>query len=653
MRESFKQFTELCTRPLADDPTLRMEIGRELENHLEDACEEELADGRAESEAEAEENAKKRFGEPEELAGSLLDANFSRLKLRARIRSIIKIALVPAILIGLLCCLDLRTLSGLILLNTLGNGPRLLAPGSVHEKIFHSVIDGDMDNLNEKEKNWVWSYFTPWSSEGWREMEKARYESRPDSKMFTADYALALVNPEQKQDEATRAELSKLIAHGRRIDPDNALYDYLEAAEAIADGVSFQKTKDSRTPGKTLWRPVLKDRTALERGMKIYLAGLQKPFVDSRVMDIRNTISLRLSRKDDFLSLMENTMLNESTKLAYSKLSFLDLVGKMNRNCILYGETLAQEGKTEEARVYLESWRKFIPQMLEHNSDSLLEVTIYYGFINDYLASAQKLGNHTEAEKLARINQIVTKWRKQRDPNRKNYLKYAGLLSSIQLPVLGKEVAIDNLAPERKLSYLSGDLVGLGALGLWKTWNILFLAVMVLFYFLAGRRPFLLLLPWKSYRRILIWGILVPIAVYLTYTNIDALGGRNLSIPINLGRFGLGLFALVFIFPMIYESLFLRELKKQATVLGFPKGKLPVTTRYFNLLCAMAAFLLIAGGILRPLLATECRRALEEDTIFSTQYDSCKPEMDDIAMLAGRLRLAIDSTDYAENSAKN
>lgn len=73
MKEQLKAFTRLCTRSLSGDPALRLEIGRELETHLEDAYDEERCDGKTET--EAEEFAKKRFGEPEELAQSLLDAN--------------------------------------------------------------------------------------------------------------------------------------------------------------------------------------------------------------------------------------------------------------------------------------------------------------------------------------------------------------------------------------------------------------------------------------------------------------------------------------------------------------------------------------------------------------------------------------------------
>ena len=81
---TFKTFIATCTRSLADDEAMRREVSFELNSHLEEAYEEELS--RAESPEEAAEMAKKRFGQPEELAVQLLNANIKRFSFRARMR---------------------------------------------------------------------------------------------------------------------------------------------------------------------------------------------------------------------------------------------------------------------------------------------------------------------------------------------------------------------------------------------------------------------------------------------------------------------------------------------------------------------------------------------------------------------------------------
>ena len=104
---TFKTFIATCTRSLADDEAMRREVSFELNSHLEEAYEEELS--RAESPEEAAEMTKKRFGQPEELAVQLLNANIKRFSFRARMRRLLKIFIIPLLILGVILCIDLRT----------------------------------------------------------------------------------------------------------------------------------------------------------------------------------------------------------------------------------------------------------------------------------------------------------------------------------------------------------------------------------------------------------------------------------------------------------------------------------------------------------------------------------------------------------------
>jgi len=629
MKEQFQTFAQLCTRSLADDPALRLEVEQELEGHLEDACEEEQSEGKSES--EAEDQAKKRFGEPEELAQSLLDANRRKLKLRARIRLAAKIALIPVILIGLALCIDLRTLTGISLL--ISPGRSLASPNTWQEKLFLANITHDINRLHEKDQKSIRNFLQPWTPGKKSLWQKERYETNPDSRAYTAAYALSQFSSEVHWTDEERANYLRLLEHGRRIDPDNALYDYLEANLVTITALNMEKKKQ-------VWHYTVEDRAALDRGMKLYLAALEKPFVNTYSMEMPAEVRRLLNPRKDFFGLLERINIYANTPLP-----FVAQMRAINRKSMVYGEILLKEGKTAEAEKYLHSWRKFIPQQQKYNSNTLIEVLVCYGCIGVYLDSAQKRGDTVEAEKLNRISAILRDWKAQKSSNNHNILKHGGILSGIYLPALKEEIPVREFEPERKLSYLVGDLGSLALLSLFLTTLIIIFGIGLLMSRVAGHRPFLLFLPLKSYRKILIFGILIPIGIFLLYTHIDLLGGRDLSVQMNLLRWFLGVVGIVFVFPLFFEHIFLRELKKQGKRLGFRNGKLPFATNCLNRVFAFAVLLLVTGCILRPLLVWECRRYIARDGLFGTDTGYSQVELRVANQLNSKLADAIAAAD--------
>ena len=78
-----------CTRLLSDDPELLQENRTELRSHLLAARDALTSEGT--SQAEAAETACRQFGDSEEVAQALLQADFPRLKLRSKIRLFIRL----------------------------------------------------------------------------------------------------------------------------------------------------------------------------------------------------------------------------------------------------------------------------------------------------------------------------------------------------------------------------------------------------------------------------------------------------------------------------------------------------------------------------------------------------------------------------------
>ncbi len=638
MKEQFQSFTQLCTRSLADDPALRLEVEQELKGHLEDACEEERSEGKSES--EAEDQAKKRFGEPEELAQSLLDANRRKLKLRARIRLAAKIALIPAILIGLALCIDLRTLAGISLMfnSKLFSPP----PNSWQESVFLAITTHDIDRLDKNDQEFVRYFLQSWTPGKKSPWEKKQYEKDPENRIFTANYAMSLIPAEKNHwTDKERANYLRVLEHGRRIDPDNALYDYLEADFAIRSALKWEKIEHGiGQKKKTDWNYTVEDRAAFDRGMKLYLAALNKPFVNTYSMEAPTEVHRLLNPENDFLGLLERIIVYSNTPLY-----FLNRTRELSRRSVAYGEILLKEGKTAEAEKYLHSWRKFIPQQQKYDSNTLIEVLVYYACIGVYLDSAQKRGDTVEAEKLNRISSIYQAWKAKEDSNNDNIRNHGGIFSGTLLPMLKERIPVKELEPERKLTYLVGDLIALACLSLLLTVLIVTLGIGVLVSYFIGHHPFLLPFPLKSGWRILLFGVLIPIGIFLLYTHFDILGGRDLSIQANPLRWGLGVIGIVFVFPFVFGAIFMRELKKQGKRLGFRKGRLPFATTSLNMLYAFAALLLVTGCILRPLLAWECRYRLTQDRLINTAKGFTQLENQVTAELNQKLADAIAAAD--------
>ena len=103
---------QAATYRFRPDAELQAEIARELRAHLEDAVAAARADGM--DEAQAEEAAVRAFGDPEEVAERLWQANRRRMRLRAMAKWTGRLVLMPAgILLALWLCSAIGEVEGL------------------------------------------------------------------------------------------------------------------------------------------------------------------------------------------------------------------------------------------------------------------------------------------------------------------------------------------------------------------------------------------------------------------------------------------------------------------------------------------------------------------------------------------------------------
>lgn len=632
MKKSFTSFVETCTRPLADDVAMRLEVEQELEGHLEEAYEEECTLNH--SDQEAQELAIKRFGDPEELSQSILLANLKKFTCRARIKRIIKIATIPFLLIGILLAVDLRMVKSFLMLDMFSD---YNSTSSWHDlrdytlKLFHKY---DLRNVPEEKKQLVYQYLNIEKVEP-EEFAKKLYESNVDNPVYTAFYARELTNRLSNNLSNTKItpelqtqidEFNSIIKNGRRIDPENALYDYLECHIALLPTMLFEYKTKSHLDNPKVFEPTFDvtifDRAALDNAMKLYLAGLNKPFLKNYNLEIPQEVYSLVNPQNDYCGMLERVNI-----FSRALLSNLNMNRQLGLKVIFYGKTLDKEGKKSESEQYLQSWNKYLSQLTANNSSTLIEVLFYHRIAKAFQESATKLGNTAETNKLAQVCTPIDSWREKKDPNNKNIKIYAGIMSAMFIPVLKEEIPIEEFTADRLGTYLNFDLMLLSIFSLFITLLVFVYAIILGVNFLRGKYPFFIFMSKKSYLKILLLGIIVPLSVWYIYNHIDFLGGRNMSILANMPRILFGQGFLLFGLPLIFYLVCWRELKQYEKLLGFARGKIPIATYCLNMLIFLIGLLVITSGILRPLLKSEAKYYAARDQILNSKSTfSCLEE---------------------------
>ncbi len=133
---------------------------------------------------------KKRFGQPEELAVQLLNANIKRFSFRARMRRLLKIVVIPLFLAGIILCLDLRFWGGLVVFDHAGGGSWGIPP--VIDELLIDLIYPEELRSTSPAKELLASQFA--GTDHVDELKNAAelYKFDPANKIYTAYYAQLL-----------------------------------------------------------------------------------------------------------------------------------------------------------------------------------------------------------------------------------------------------------------------------------------------------------------------------------------------------------------------------------------------------------------------------------------------------------------------------
>ena len=604
------EFSGLCTKSLSDDAELCQQVKNELLGHLEDAFEEEQ---KSVPEQEALQNAMRRFGDPEELASQLAESNAKRLSLPARIRRAARWLFLPLLVFGVLLCIDIRgIMSSTALLN------------SVRKRTWFNWDVGLKTRKLSEEEQLLFDYH--YGRGNRLEILSSLYEKHSDDPMICAIFAQELSLAADRQPDACHAKLSEVLANGRRIDPTNPLYDYLECLtlmreallpqtggkSAIIDDINEHGNLELAMASISFDRvKKVFDQNKLDSAIDIYLQALVKGPIKTYTAELLKNVQGMLKIKNDLLGGMH--LIDAASR---ERLLFRSAFKNISKGIILYCDLLHHDGDNARAVSLLATWRTYFTQYLGGENTHLVDLIGGIRLAGDYLECAKRLGASDEIAALTAVGEIRREMVKatQTQGFFHQFHQEGGLLTwgTPPYPIEGENIA--EWTVERRL-----EATTFGTLYLCLACFVLLLAI-ALFGFhalvmrLLGRRPFLFILPKRAYTALLLKGILLPSLIFLVISHFILAANA---------RWGLGFVAnqllpaiyLCVLWPLYYGVNSHRVLTAWMNSIGAMTHHAFRASRSLNMLCCLTVLLLAIGCILRPISALRQRYYARRETL--------------------------------------
>ena len=598
MDNCFDKYLLECTRGLSGDPGLRQQVIQELGGHLE----EHIAAGLSHA------DALKRMGDAEDVGRELTAANQWRLGKRANLRRLLWCLLGASLIAGVVLCVDWRLIEWYALRESLFSKPSTAGVQGLASRFDAPLrVDADEDDrLLAKVYRGVMRADHAALCTTFAEL----CARNPQDKCYASARLVAvLATPRAWRLEHTE-EVSAALAAGRAADPENALYDYAEAWW-IGSKEGLWGRRDVTFPRE------LDPARRSEKAARLYAGCRPEAWSDmSRLVRAGLSKELRYDRAE-FLRRLAQAMPPAKGELAGIFQEYR-LTMANNQPCLSILLRIGQWMRVEAARpgadaAWGQEWRRFLPQILRSHGGDDLALLCFRSHAEEELLAAKARGDEQSMKELSRIIKAEHDFRLKRMCNLWAYKR--GLLPFFPH---GGEYADEAVRPECELNLLVLDK---GALALFYTGGIVWMLCLALHFLLMWLRgmgePFLVVMPWRNWLRLALYGTLPPLLVYLLWNELDLLHGRAAVKfdPWTLGtilRYLLGCCWLWVAPPLWFGWVRRRELKRAATQEGFPDGRLPATSRALHALVCTAFLLAATGLALFPLQRSSERRLAQQ-----------------------------------------
>ncbi len=388
---------------------------------------------------------------------------------------------------------------------------------------------------------------------------------------------------------------AEIVAKLRKLDPQNGCTDYLQAA------IYAQKAGKLNFDGEKR-KFELTDRAALEKAVHFYLLALQKPYVRFYSMERPSQVIDIMSIPHDPTGTVQRIGLYARALLPH--LTHLRFLASAVTH---YAEILDREGKKDESRKLLASGRDFVLHWAKDNSDTLIEGLVYYAVIGIFHESAKTLNDTKMIALYGKVVDEHNRWKNLKDQTGTLAVRYGGILSAMVLPALKSEIEIERFTPERKLTYLVFDRFALAGFAFLVVVVILFLSFCAAVGKLYGNEVRRVQFSGGAWARIILVGMILPIAVFILFSGNDSISGRSLSL--NFNKQGLIISSVLLVFMWEWLSIILRIEIRNA-------GEVNFVSCCFSKILPYALLLFLTGAILSTYFEIEEIYYCRKDTLF-------------------------------------
>ncbi len=390
------------------------------------------------------------------------------------------------------------------------------------------------------------------------EQQRAIWEAHPENRVYLGNYITALVAFGGPEDSLSLEFYRGELAAARKIEPDNARFDFLEASRLMDTAATIDienAGKDETGKPKHEYALEVHDRDQLDQAMALVRQGLGKPYMRRYADDMLQERLAVLGTPLRFVDLVQRTALAASTLLP--DLAKFKMLSRASR---LYAGLLISEGKNDQAAPYLDAWRT-IARDLAEDSFTLIDLLVVNAIIKEAETSVpplyRQIGQEPEAERVAAYAALIAKpvsdWRERRAQtektkppsaeqvaNEKALVERAGVLAAMLLPALGTWPDVREYEAGRMLEYtVFTEVLVAAIIGL-------LLAVMFVSFLLALRwrrsdassAPISLgaLLDMWTILRILLIGVVFPLVVFFLVTRCLPWSGHHFSVRVAMPK---------------------------------------------------------------------------------------------------------------------
>jgi hypothetical protein len=531
----FEAVIEQATRRLRMDRELRMEVGHELRTHLEDSAAAFAAGG--DDEAKAMEQAVKALGDPEDLAQRLWTANRGRLRLRAVAWWGLRLTLLPACVVAIVMFMFANFTTSWMY-SSVRTGPDMPAPNWAER--YREKLKEKMTPRQEL------IFFGDETAETELGRWRGLRDAYPESALYQLHYISVFLQQKlAKGEPEVVEELFEELERGRRLEPENGVYDLLEAAvwfrragewkEDESRSLMFIRHYDGEMEESHPGVFVTRDEAALTEAVAAFGRAVGKPYITMHALEM---LEHRVAQLPPAVSITDylhrvgaavNTLL---PTLGYEREVAWAVSGR--------AQVLAEEGKREEALALLDDVEVFSAKRAA-SSEALMELLVAQAvrvlalhsraFVYQALGDAEAQEEAVEASNR-QAEAFYQIYHGRDGEGTSPVAEKGGVFISTLLPALpGYQIDYE---PFRDAEYAMADraaltlalivlvaaalLLSVGAMGqLWRTRKK------------KEEQPMLLWLGWKRLAVVLGAGVLIPLVLFEMWT-CAAWSGREYGI---------------------------------------------------------------------------------------------------------------------------